>query len=141
MKEKKRIGGKIVAILELLAGAALLAAVKLWAPACSGLLALADGGQTHMKCFYSGQALVLLGILLAVNGLCLLAGSLLQGGCMSIVIGVLIFIVPGSSPLGIGICANAAMACHMMAAWARLCAGAAVLLGAAAVFLAVRQKK
>lgn len=122
------------------AGAALVGAVWAWAPVCTGMVKLMNGRELPMKCFYSGQALVMLGALLVVNGLMMLASKkLTHGGAVAAAAGLFAIAVVSDSGIGIGICANVEMACHTTAAWARLCGGAAAAAGAAAFALGFKR--
>lgn len=122
------------------AGALLIGAVYGWAGVCTGMLKLATGAEVHMKCFYSGQALVLLGALLVVNGvMMLLTKNLPHGGVIAVVAGIFAIIVVSNSGLGIGICAKV-MACHDTAAWAKFCGGLAAAAGAASLVLGLKSR-
>ena len=46
----------LLLLLQAAAAVCTMGAIKLWAPTCSGLLELANGNQTPMKCHYAGQA-------------------------------------------------------------------------------------
>ena len=107
---------RIWPIINLAAGLAMIGAVKVWAPVCRGLLTLDSGKQVHMKCFYSGQALILLGIVIAVLAVVSMLAKkdykLIQ--VASIVVALMVFLV--FSDAFIGVCANA-MACHSTRTW------------------------
>lgn len=107
---------RIWPIINLVAGLAMIGAVKIWAPLCSGLLTLDSGKQVHMKCFYSGQAMILLGIIIvALAVVSMLAKKdykLIQ--VASIVAALLVFLV--FSDAFIGVCAKV-MACHSTKTW------------------------
>ena len=125
--------GVLLSAAVVAAGALLIGAVYGWAGVCTGMLKLATGAEVHMKCFYSGQALVLLGALLVVNGvMMLLTKNLAYGGAIAVVAGIFAIVVVSNSGLGIGICAKV-MACHDTAAWAKLCGGLAAAAGAASL--------
>lgn len=122
------------------AGALLIGAVYGWAGACTGMLKLATGAEIHMKCFYSGQALVMLGVLLAVDGaMMLLTKKLVHGGAIAVAAGIFAIIMVSNSGLGIGICAKV-MACHDTAAWAKLCGGLAAAAGAASLVFGLKSR-
>lgn len=123
------------------AGAALIGSVHVWAPVCQAMLKLANGREMHMKCFFSGQALVLIGALLIVNGvMMLLTKKLLHGGGVAAAAGIFAIVLISNLGAGIGICANVEMACHGTAAWAKLCGGGAFAAGAASVALGVKER-
>ena len=58
-----------VVAVNLLVGFIITAAPKMWARPCEEMMTLENGNQAHMRCFYSGQALVILGVILLVNAL------------------------------------------------------------------------
>ena len=111
------------------AGALLVGAVYAWAPVCTGMVQTAAGGQLPMRCFYTGHALAMFGIILLVNGaMMLFTKKLLHGGAVAIAVGIFSILVLSGSGLGIGVCMKV-MACHNTAAWAKLCGGLAVAAG------------
>lgn len=131
-----------VAAVNLLAGFIMGAAPKVWARPCEGMMTLENGNQAHMRCFYSGQALVVLGIILLVNALIMLfAKNKLQGGMVAVATGILSFFVTTDTGLGIGICAHAGMACHVMASWSKLAAGLIIITGIILVVFSMKDKK
>lgn len=131
-----------VAAVNLLAGFIMAAAPKVWARPCEGMMTLENGNQAHMRCFYSGQALVVLGIILLVNALIMLfAKNKLQGGMVAVATGILSFFVTTDTGLGIGICAHAGMACHVMASWSKLAAGLIIITGIILVVFSMKDKK
>lgn len=141
MKNQRSILGAILSGAETVIGIAMAGSVKLWAPVCPAMLELASGKQVHMKCFYTGQTLVLLGLLLIVNGIAqFLLNRKLFGGVISAMIGALAILLVSGSPLGIGICLKAEMACHVTASWARLLGGAAIVAGAASIFAGAKSE-
>lgn len=132
--------GMLLSAAVVAAGVLLIGAVYGWAGVCTGMLKLATGAEVHMKCFYSGQALVLLGALLVVNGvMMLLTKNLAYGGAIAVVAGIFAIVVVSNSGLGIGICAKV-MACHDTAAWAKLCGGLAAAAGAASLVFGLKSR-
>ena len=62
----------LMTALQAAAAVCTIGAVKLWAPVCGSMLELANGNETHMKCYYAGQAalgvaLIILAIAAAVT--------------------------------------------------------------------------
>lgn len=115
----------LLLLLQAAAAVCTMGAIKLWAPTCSGLLELANGNQTPMKCHYAGQAALGIAVIIlaaAVIGLLRKKGG--HKGLMAVnaVAAIVLFLVFGSL---IGICANAEMSCHGTALWSR---GAAILI-------------
>ncbi len=132
--------GMLLSAAVVAAGVLLIGAVYGWAGVCTGMLKLATGAEVHMKCFYSGQALVMLGALLVVNGvMMLLTKNLAYGGAIAVVAGIFAIVVVSNSGLGIGICAKV-MACHDTAAWAKLCGGLAAAAGAASLVFGLKSR-
>lgn len=133
---------KIVVAVNLLAGIIMAAAPKIWAKPCSGMMILENGNQAHMRCFYSGQALAILGIILLANALIMLfTKNKLQGGLVAVATGILSFFVTTDTGLGIGICAHTGMACHVMASWSKLAAGLIIITGVILVVFSIKDKK
>lgn len=131
-----------VVAVNLLAGFIITAAPKMWARPCEEMMTLENGNQAHMRCFYSGQALVILGVILLVNALVMfLAKNKLQGGLVAVATGTLSFFVTTDTGLGIGICAHARMACHVMASWSKLAAGLIIITGIILVVFSMKYKK
>ena len=131
-----------VVAVNLLAGFIMTAAPKMWARPCEGMMILENGNQVHMRCFYSGQALAILGIILLANALVMfLAKNKLQGGLAAVATGILSFFVTTDTGLGIGICAHARMACHVMASWSKLAAGMVIITGIILVVFSMKDKK
>lgn len=142
MKMKKSMTNNAVVIINLLAGIIMAAALKIWAKPCGKILSLENGKQMHMRCFYSGQALVILGIILAINALVMLfVNNKIQGAAVAIITSVLSFIVVSDTSFGIGICAHMEMACHVMASWAKLSAGLSIITGIILIILNLKKEK
>ena len=136
MKEEFGKRGVFLASAVTAAGAALIGSVYVWAPVCQAMVKLMNGREMPMKCFFSGQALVLIGALLVVNGaMMLFTKKLTHGGAVAAAAGLCAIAVMSGGGLGIGICANVEMACHATAAWAKLCGGVASAAGASAFAL------
>lgn len=123
---------KILIGIQALAALCLLGALKIWAPVCTKMLTLESGAQTHMKCHYSSQAAVIVAVIMLVAAVAafLAKADHKKLHFVSIVCGVSLFLIFGSF---IGICANAEMACHGTALWAKILAG--VVIAASAVDL------
>ena len=107
---------KIMITLQALAAALLIGAIKIWAPVCGKMLDLANGNQTHMKCYWAGQAgLAVAVILLAAALMALLAKKEYKGlMVVNAVAGVMLFMVFTSL---IGVCASETMRCQVTKIW------------------------
>ena len=114
---------KVMIILQALAAAALLGAIKIWAPVCGKMLELANGNQVPMKCHWAGQAAVAVCIIILVAAVMALLAKKEYKGLMVVnaVAAVILFLVFTSL---IGVCASVEMRCQTTKIWG---------LGAAAV--------
>lgn len=109
---------KILSGIYVLVGLAIIGAVLIWSPVCGGMLELANGNMTHMKCYYTGQASLLLSIVLIVAGIeSFLTESTKPWTVISI--GIMLLVVTFGSKIGIGICMKEDMNCHATALWIR----------------------
>jgi len=114
-------------------GLVVIGAILIWSPVCSGMLDLANGNMTHMKCYYTGQASLLLSIVLVVAGIeSFLTNS--RKPWTFIAIGILLLVVTFDSRLGIGICMKV-MSCHTTAIWIRGGGIVAILCGLISLFM------
>lgn len=118
---------KSIAIIQVLIALVVLGAKFIWAPVCSGRLTLANGLVTPMKCYYTGQLVMVLGIILLFTSLMALVANkdYSKFQFLVMIIGVLLLLAPTSAL--IGICAKTGMACHHTAAWVRGCGAVAIL--------------
>lgn len=114
---------KILLGLQLLASLIVLGAVFIWAPVCDGLLELKNGNMVHMKCFYTGQASVVLAIVLLITAIIAYLSKTDHRKVQWIVfvLGIMLIANTIDSTIGIGICKKV-MACHDTAVWIK-CGG------------------
>lgn len=84
------------------------------APVCQGLIEMKNGNMAHMRCHYTGQAEVYLGILTLIISLMLLFGYGVRRylGFILAALGVIVILMP--THWGIGICMSP-MECHTTA--------------------------
>ena len=117
---------KVMIILQTLAAAALLGAIKIWAPVCGKLLELANGNQVPMKCHWAGQAAIAISVIIITVAVMALLSKKEYKGLMVVnaVAAVILFLVFTSL---IGVCASAEMRCQITKVWG---------IGAAAVVFA-----
>ena len=113
-------------ILQALAAAVLLGAVKIWAPVCGKMLELANGNQVPMKCHWAGQAAIAISVIIIAVALMALLAKKEYKGLMVVnaVAAVVLFLVFTSL---IGVCASETMRCQIAKVWG---------IGAAAVVFA-----
>ena len=100
---------KIMIALQALAAVLLIGAIKIWAPVCGKMLDLANGNQTHMKCYWAGQAgLVVAIIILAAAVMAFLAKKEYKGFMViTAICGALLFMIFATK--FIGVCASETM--------------------------------
>lgn len=112
----KTLMNKILIALQIAAAAALIGAVKIWAPVCGKLLELANGNQVPMKCHWAGEASVAVCvIILAAAVMALLAKKEYKGlMVVTAVAGAVLFLVFTSL---IGVCASEEMRCQTTKLW------------------------
>ena len=116
---------KAISTILILVGLVVIGAIAIWSPVCSKMIELANGNMTYMKCQYTGQASILLSIVLVIAGLeSLISGSRKPWTIMTI--GIMLLVVTFNSKLGIGLCKKNTMACHSTAIW--ICGGGIVTI-------------
>ena len=115
---------KIMIALQALAAVLLIGAIKIWAPVCGKMLDLANGNQTHMKCYWAGQAgLVVAIVILAAAVMAFLAKKEYKGFMViTAICGALLFMIFATK--FIGVCASETMRCQVTKVWGM---GAAVI--------------
>ena len=118
---------KIMIALQALAAVLLIGAIKIWAPVCGKMLDLANGNQTHMKCYWAGQAgLVVAIVILAAAVMAFLAKKEYKGFMViTAICGALLFMIFATK--FIGVCASETMRCQVTKVWG---------IGAAAITVA-----
>ncbi len=123
---------KVFAAVQALAGACVIGAAELWAPVCGKMLELQNGKEVHMKCFYAGQAGVIIGLILLVIGVLALINKSSSNGLLAVgaVCGIALFMVFGNF---IGVCGAEGMACRTTAVWGKVCGAIAVVAFAASI--------
>ena len=123
---------KVMIVLQAVAAAAVLGAVKFWAPVCGKMLELANGNQVPMKCHWAGQAAIAVSvIILAAAVMALLAKKEYKGlMVVNAVAAVVLFLVFTSL---IGVCASAEMRCQVTKVWG--IGAAAVVFGTSLINL------
>ena len=117
---------KVMIVLQALAAAAVLGAIKIWAPVCGKLLDLVNGNQVPMKCHWAGQAAMAVSIIIIAAAVMALLAKKEYKGLMVVnaVAAVMLFLVFTSL---IGVCASETMRCQVTKVWG---------IGAAAVIFA-----
>ena len=118
---------KAMIILQALAAACVLGAIKIWAPVCGKMLELTTGKQVPMKCHWAGQAAIAVSLIILVVAVMALLAKKEYKGLMvvSAVAGAILFLIFTNTL--IGVCASADMRCNVTKVWG---------MGAAAVTVA-----
>lgn len=121
---------KVMIILQALAAACVLGAVKIWAPVCGKMLDLANGNQVPMKCHWAGQAAIAISVIILVTAVMALLAKKEYKGFMVVtaVAAAMLFLVFTSL---IGVCASETMRCQVTKVWG---IGAAAVVFAASLF-------
>ena len=112
----KTVMNKILIALQIAAAAALIGAVKLWAPVCGKLLELVSGKQVPMKCHWAGQAAMAISVIIIAAAVMALLARKEYKGLMVVtaVAGAVLFLVFTSF---IGVCASEEMRCQTTKIW------------------------
>ena len=123
---------KVMIVLQALAAAALLGAIKIWAPVCGKLLDLVNGNQVPMKCHWAGQAAIAVSVIIIAAAVMALLAKKEYKGLMIVnaVAAVVLFLVFTSL---IGVCASAEMRCQITKVWG--IGAAAVVFGTSLINL------
>ena len=114
---------KILIVLQALAAALLIGAIKIWAPVCGKMLETTTGKMVPMKCHWAGQAGIAVAIvILAAAVMALLAKKEYKGFMVvTAICGALLFLFFATD--FIGVCASAEMRCQSTKLWGIIAAG------------------
>lgn len=141
MEQKMKNTSVILAGVQAVAALFLILAVKVIAPVCTGMVETAAGKQIHMKCFYTSQVLVLLGVLLLVNAIVfVVTKQKMACGIMAVAISAVTFLVLNDA-MGIGVCMNPDMACNMTVPFVKVAATLGIIAGAISAYLGMKETK
>ena len=112
----KTMMNKVLIILQALAGALVIGAVKIWAPVCGKMLQLTTGKEVPMKCHWAGQAALAVSIIIIAVALMALLVKKEYKGFMVVnaVTAAMLFLVFTSL---IGVCASTEMRCQVTKVW------------------------
>lgn len=130
----------VLQAVSLLCALVVMGAVTLWAPVCSGTLELANGNMVPMRCAYTAKVALLLALVLAivvVYGLAAKRSTTLVVVLLSAAIVLLTF----DTPLSIGVCKSADMACQATALWLRIAGGVSLVAAIAAAVVNPDRKR
>lgn len=124
----------VAPVVALLCAAAVCGAVLLWAPVCAGSLELANGNMVPMRCTYTAKVALLLALMLAIVAVAALVTKRPMTVAL-VLLSLAIVLLTFDTPLSIGVCKSADMACQTTALWLRIAGGiSAVATLAGALF-------
>ena len=109
-------------IAALICAAIVCGAVLLWAPVCSGTLELANGNMVPMRCTYTAKVELLLALILAAVAVAALVTKRPMTVAL-VLLSLAIVLLTFDTPLSIGVCKSADMACQSTALWLRIAGG------------------
>mgnify|MGYP003223607905 CR=1 FL=1 len=124
-------------IAALVCAVVICGAVLLWAPVCAGMLELANGNMVPMRCTYTAKVELLLALILAVVALVTKRPMTVALVLLSLAIVLLTF----DTPLSIGVCKSADMACQTTALWLRIAGGVSAVAALAGALLNPDRKR
>ena len=106
----------ILILIQAVAAAVMVGAVKIWAPVCGKMLELVSGKEVPMKCHWAGQAAVAIAVIILVAAVMALLAKKEYKGLMVVtaVAAVMLFLVFTSL---IGVCASEEMRCQATKVW------------------------
>lgn len=114
-------------------------AILVWAGPCSGVLDLANGNATPMRCFYTSKVIMLIAIVMVLVSVKSFVSGSVEGVALFLLACAMI-VVTLESPVGIGVC-KSEMACWDMAFWVRLSGAVAAAASLAIVLRPVLSKQ
>ena len=130
----------IVPIISLVCAAVVCGAVLLWAPVCAGTLELANGNMVPMRCAYTAKVAVLLALVLAAVAVAALVTKRPMTVAL-VLLSVAIVLMTFDTPLSIGVCKSADMACQATAVWLRVAGGVSAVAALAGALLNPDRKR
>lgn len=127
-------------IAALICAAIVCGAVLLWAPVCSGTLELANGNMVPMRCAYTAKVAVLLTLVLAAVAVVALVTKRPMTVAL-VLLSLAIVLLTFDTPLSIGVCKSADMACQSTALWLRVAGGISAVAALAGALLNPSRKR
>ncbi len=120
---------KIIPIIQTVLALAIIGAEKIWAPVCTGLLDLANGNQTHMKCWFSSQAVLMIALVLIAIIVTMFFVEASSRKKIQIAAITAAIIMPLTFTKVIGMCMMEGMACHSTSMWVIVLSAVIAVLG------------
>lgn len=127
-------------IAALICAAIVCGAVLLWAPVCSGTLELANGNMVPMRCAYTAKVAVLLALVLAAVAVAALVTKRPMTVAL-VLLSLALVLLTFDTPLSIGVCKSADMACQSTALWLRIAGGISTVAALAGALLNPSRKR
>ena len=106
----------ILILIQAVAAAVMVGAVKIWAPVCGKMLELVSGKEVPMKCHWAGQAAIAVAVIILAAAIMALLAKKEYKGLMVVnaVAAVVLFLIFTSL---IGVCASEEMRCQATKLW------------------------
>ena len=103
-------------LVQAVAAAVMVGAIKIWAPVCGKMLELVSGKEVPMKCHWAGQAAIAISVIMIVAAVMALLAKKEYKGLMVVnaVAAVVLFLIFTSL---IGVCASETMRCQITKVW------------------------
>ena len=106
----------ILILIQAVAAAVMIGAVKIWAPVCGKMLELVSGKEVPMKCHWAGQAAIAICVIILATAIMALLAKKEYKGLMVVngVAAAVLFLIFTSL---IGVCASQEMRCQATKLW------------------------
>ena len=127
-------------IAALVCAVVICGAVLLWTPVCAGMLELANGNMVPMRCTYTAKVELLLALILAAVAVAALVTKRPMTVAL-VLLSVAIVLMTFDTPLSIGVCKSADMACQATAVWLRVAGGVSAVAALAGALLNPDRKR
>lgn len=124
----------------LICAAIVCGAVLLWAPVCSGTLELANGNMVPMRCAYTAKIALMLAVILAAVAVAALVTKRPMTVAL-VLLSLALVLLTFDTPLSIGVCKSADMACQSTALWLRVAGGISAVAALAGALLNPSRKR
>lgn len=127
-------------IAALVCAAVACGAVLLWAPVCTGSLELANGNMAPMRCAYTAKIALLLALILAAVAVTALVTKRPMTVAL-VLLSLALVLLTFDTPLSIGVCKSADMACQSTALWLRIAGGISAVAALAGALIDPNRKR
>lgn len=130
----------IADLVAVLVAALGLVAIHVWAGPCDGVLELASGNATLMRCAYACKVATLLMAIIVAVGVVGMVAKARACSAVLLFLAVALVLITIDSAVGIGVC-KSPMACWTMRTWIDIVAGVAAICGLTGLFAGVSKKQ